>query len=560
MALGVVATLLAACAPKTEETRLPEAPEFTFSVKEAEFPVYVDSSVLFEAEQVKGTDVKTSWSVNGELVATLPSIRWKFTELGVSTVSFLAQNNLGRVTKEYKVTVLGIPLEVVYSIKGDAATAEVGVPFEASVTVVGGDKGTVHSWKLDDVVIGTDASISRTFAVADMGEHTLSYEGVNTDGEMASKTWTLTVVDLPLEVTFTPEETTLAAQELDRVTFAAEILHGVTGATYSWKVNGTEVATTDSYEFVCTTVGDFAVSVTVTNGIGETKSCSWTLTVTGKPLEVNFTPNSPYATAMEGEQITFAAEIVYGGSGAAYSWKLNGTEVSTSASYVHTCAGPGTYTVSVTVTNDKAENATHTWTLTVTEQSSEKKLMVIDAEGMTALPETTILKGNDNALSIVDNPCPSPVNAGSKVLKDDLSKATWATSGLVQVYLSHIASSERYNYHKVRIKVYLGINDYLPFMVLTNNNKASRPTKVNGTDFYPNHSKELWASLVKKNDWNVLEYDILTGNYSNVAASMADVTQIQFRFLVNYDNTNYPGSLSDTNTHIVYFDDIELVE
>jgi hypothetical protein len=97
-------------------------------------------------------------------------------------------------------------------------------------------------------------------------------------------------------------------------------------------------------------------------------------------------------------------------------------------------------------------------------------------------------------------------------------------------------------------------------MVITNNNKASRPTKVNGTAFYPNHSKELWASLVKKNDWNVLEYNIVEGNYANVAETFADITQIQFRFLVNYDNTNYPGSLSDTNTHIIYFDDIELVE
>ena len=65
---------------------------------------------------------------------------------------------------------------------------------------------------------------------------------------------------------------------------------------------------------------------------------------------------------------------------------------------------------------------------------------------------------------------------------------------------------------------------------------------------------------MKTDDWNVLEYNIVTGNYANVAETMADVTQVQFRLLVNYDNTNYPGSLSDTNTHIVYVDDIELVE
>ncbi|MBP5636408.1 MAG: PKD domain-containing protein [Bacteroidales bacterium] len=475
-AVALVAAFAAveACNPNEGPAEQPNvAPKVEFTIAESTLNVDVDAVVTFSATVVEGHDVTTEWFVDGEKVSTTPSVTWKFTSVGVYRVHFEAVNDLGKAEKDYTVNVAGIPLDVAFSVAEGAVEAVIGTPFEVGVTVNGGDKETVHAWTLDGADAGSGTTFSRTFTEDEIGTHTLVYHGENADGMTAGGTWTITVKDLPLEVTFTPD---------------------------------------------------------------------------GDALD-----------AMVGDKLNFAATVVHGALGAAYSWKLGENEVSTASAYSYECEAEGSYTVSCTVSNAAGEQASRSWTVTVA-QKTERSLMLIDAESMTELPATDILKGNDKALSIVDNPCVSTVNPGTKVLKDDLSAATWATSGLVQVYLNHIESSERYHYTTARIKVYLGENDYLPFMVITNNNKASRPTKVNGTAFYPNHSKELWASLVKKNDWNVLEYNIVDGNYSNVAETFADITQIQFRFLVNYDNSNYPGSLSDTNTHIVYFDDIELVE
>lgn len=473
IAAGLLVAGLAACEPNNNPVEEPKAPRIEFTITESLLNVNVDESITFNAKIVEGTNLTTSWSVDGEKVASTPSVTWTFTKVGTSAVHFEAVNELGKVEKDYTVNVAGIPLEVTFSVEEGPVEAVIGTPFEVSVTVNGGDKETVHAWTLDGADAGSGTSFSRTFGEDEIGTHSLVYHGENADGMTADATWTVNVKDLPLEVTFAPSDGTLSAMVGDKLNFAATIVHGAGGAAYSWTVGSEAVASASSYSFDCEAVGTYSIGCAVSNAAGENVSKTWTVTV---------------------------------------------------------------------------------------EEKSERTLMLIDAESMTELPATTILKGNDNALSIVDNPCVSSVNPGTKVLKDDLSAATWATSGLVQVYLSHIESSERYRYTTARIKVYLGENDYLPFMVLTNNNKASRPTKVNGTAFYPNHSKDLWASLVKKNDWNVLEYNIVEGNYSNVAETFADVTQIQFRFLVNYDNTNYPGSLSATNTHIVYFDDIELVE
>ena len=333
------------------------------------------------------------------------------------------------------------------------------------------------SWTLDGAEAGSGLVFSKTFTLEEIGVHTLVYEAVNTDGMGVTKTWTITVSDLPLEVTFSPETTELEA--------------------------------------------------------------------------------------MVGDNLTFSATIVHGSTGAAYAWKAGETTLGTEASLKYACAAEGTVTLTGTVTNAVGESAEKTWTITIGPKVDTGAYMLLDAETMTELPAATVLWFNDKAGSLADNPVPtSTVNSGTKVFKNDMASATWATSGLVKIYTNEIVeSSVRYKYKTVRIKVYLGNNDYLPFMVLPiNGDKASRPTKVNGTDFYPNHSQDLWNSLVKHDDWNVLEYNIETGNFQNVAATLADVSQIQFRFFVNYSNSNYPNPLSETNTHIVYFDDVEMLE
>lgn len=280
--LGATAAFMAACTPEAAQKVDPVAPEFKFSIAESSFSVDVDSTVFFGAELLKGTDVKTVWSVNGEKIAGTPSVKWTFSELGVSVVNFQASNSLGKVEKEYIVTVLGIPLVVSYSVEDSQVEAVVGTPLEIAVTVVSGDKSTVHSWMLDDEPVGDTPSFSKTFMEEEIGTHILSYYGENIDGESASKEWAITVVDLPLEVNFTPAEDAVESMETRSVNFAASIVHGATGATYSWKVDGEEVSTESTYVFDCTAQGVFTVSATVTNLIGEKAEKTWTLTVTEK--------------------------------------------------------------------------------------------------------------------------------------------------------------------------------------------------------------------------------------------------------------------------------------
>lgn len=482
LAAAVLLAGLASCQKQGEEAQQkPAAPKVEFSVEQETLNVSVDEAVEFKVTIVEGTNVATAWYVDDEKVSSTPSLVWKFTKVGTTTVHFVASNDLGKVEKNYSVVVAGIPLDVEYSKPEDAFEAVIGDEVMVSITIKGGDKGTVHSWELDGVEASTGLSFSKTFTEEEIGAHTLKYSGVNIDGMTASKTWAITVKDMPLEVVYTPANDAVSAMQGDQVAFSAGIKHGAGGAVYSWKVDGSEVGTASGYTFNCESLGTFAVSVSITNAAGEESTNNWTLTVTEK------------------------VALTY---------------------------------------------------------------MYLDAENLTSVPAFVtgnIVAGNP-ALGIVDNPLKNEENSGNKVFIDDMSARTSSSSGYVQIMLNQISNEDKAKYTTIRVKVYMGVNQYYPYMRITvGGNQDSLPTKINGSDFYPSAaSKANWDSLFKANDWNVLEYDVRTAKYNypdGTEKTLAPMDQFQFRFMVDYNNNNaITTGATSTNTQIVYFDDVELVE
>ena len=477
---GAAAALVAACTARPIQVEEPEsAPELRFSISESAFTVDVDSTVFFGAEILRGSNLTTSWSVNGEKVAGTPSVKWTFRELGVSTVRFLASNSLGNVEKEYTVTVLGIPLVVEYSREETSLDAVVGTPLEMSVTVLSGDKSTLHSWTLDGVQVGDAPLFSKTFTEEETGTHTLVYHGVNVDGESASRTWTVTVVDLPLEVNFTPAQESLEAMETTKLNFTAAIVHGRAGAVYSWKVDG---------ETVCS-----------------------------------------------------------------------------EAAYTHVCGAPGSYSVSVEVTNAIGEKAFRSWTLTVTEKKA-LSLVFCDFESFDMGPGIGgyfigNVAGGASVTQVAENPCKSASNPSAKVLLDrgSIMNQNNTTSGYFKFKINTFpdgvtAVPDREKLTRIRVKIYLGNCGYTPLLQEDTKSTRSAPSEINGIPFDTmNPTMEAWNAAIKTDDWNIFTYDLTTGKYSDQVNNLNQVSQVQFRVFVNFNNQNQKPA-------DVYFDDIEFLE
>ena len=70
-------------------------------------------------------------------------------------------------------------------------------------------------------------------------------------------------------------------------------------------------------------------------------------------------------------------------------------------------------------------------------------------------------------------------------------------------------------------------------------------------------NKETWEAAVKKNDWNVLEW-----NATQIDAGWTHFQNLQtleFRPFVKWDGSNVSGFDEVTNNRLIYVDDISFV-
>lgn len=271
------------CRPEektTENSPIPEIECFV-NAEAAEGVVndiLADSNVSFSATVTNTDDFNCAWYIDGEKVANITSFTMNFPDPGEYSVVFSAWNSTGKAQKELTLNVEGCPLEVTWSVEPGELSAKIGEPVEVSVTVVGGDKETVHTWKVDGETVSDSKSFSKTFETP--GEYSLTYSGVNRDGMTASGAWTLKILDADLEVSYSPDKSELSVQSGAELNFKANVTSGVFGLVYKWTVNGEELSETGAelkYKFE--TPGDFKVTQTVTNAAGASDSRTWDVTV-----------------------------------------------------------------------------------------------------------------------------------------------------------------------------------------------------------------------------------------------------------------------------------------
>lgn len=156
--------------------------------------------------------------------------------------------------------------------------------------------------------------------------------------------------------------------------------------------------------------------------------------------------------------------------------------------------------------------------------------------------------GNDNAMSLADNPCKSTSDSSDKVLKNDLSSSTHSTSGYVTLTLdqSRLPGNARSNLKGVRVKIYLGKAAYYPYFQLGGTKYI--PTKVNGVSI--SSAAGYAAQTLKSDDWNVFELALPNGNNLNA------YNEVQIRPFSLSDGSNISaGAVSETNPRVCWIDD-----
>lgn len=298
LAASLCAAMAWSCADPNElpEELEPVTPVVEFAVEAETMEVSVEAPVDFKAVIRSQGPVECTWSINDEIIAKTPETSFTFTETGTYNVDFRAFNTAGEVTKHYDVTVLGLPVGVEYSFMVDDEPVEAAgdifenVPllseFTAVATVVEGDRDSEMSWTLtkDATVVKTVEDNDFEHVFTELGTYTLTYKVENRYGEKAAKSVTIKVIDLPLEIVFTPEDETPEVAKGRTLEFKAEVVHGAEGLASTWTLDGEPVSEELGYVFTAEAKGDYTVVYSGSNAKGETASKTWTVTVTDVPV------------------------------------------------------------------------------------------------------------------------------------------------------------------------------------------------------------------------------------------------------------------------------------
>ena len=450
-------------------------------------------------------------------------------------------------------------VEFAYQEEGISAVVEAPVTFEADIT----SSGPVECfWAIDDEKIGSTPRVTWTFM--ETGEYTLHFEAFNEAGTFG-KDFAVKVTGVDLVVEFSPEpDTPIGIVMNETITVTATPVSGNRDVVHSWKIGDKEVSTEAVLSYAFDEAGEFTLTYTGTNHYGLTTTASWPVSVDELPLEVEFSENGPRINIQAGGSVEIIATAVNGGSGLVHSWSIDGEKVSEEAEFKRTFADKGVFTLTYSGRNTKGETASGRWVVGV------DAFLYDDFEAGTVIfPEG--YDGNKNAnvfvCSIVDNPYPTDANPSDKVLVDDLSWNNGGTSGYVTIKIDAdgeiISWADRKQYTKIAMKVYLGTNDYYPYLQIDlAPTPKSLPSEINGEPFdAKNPDAAAWKRLVKTDDWNVFVYDLVNGNYKDAFADVSEFGQIQFRPLSAIDGSSAPAAIDPvTNTKKVWIDDIQFIE
>ena len=416
-------------------------------------------------------------------------------------------------------------------------------------------------WFVDGKLAASTASMTYVFKAK--GTYDVRFEASNTAGKVG-KDYSVTVEGSPLKVEFSNEEETVSCLPGEEVLITATVVAGDKEVVHEWKVGDELVSTTAEFKHTFDEMGFYTVTYRGVNADEVSVNRTWTVTVDELPLEIEFSVTDATISCVQGNEVAITATVKNGGTGLVHAWKVGGDAVSATAEFRHTFDAAGTYAVTYEGVNAKGEKKNASWTVEVSEDAVG--YMFENFESRDALPGHFI---NGNAAiegtTLQENPYKTAVNPSNKVLRDLLLKES-GTSGYFDMGFSHL--TDRSKYRAIRVKVYLGKNLYYPRMqinVLPDGKKNKLPSKINGQPFTSSMKEADWKALIKTDDWNVFVYDLIDCGYQNADGSavtnFGDITAVQFRPLSKFNGNNIDaGAASETNTRIVYYDDIEFLE
>ncbi|MEM7220381.1 MAG: PKD domain-containing protein [Pseudomonadota bacterium] len=339
----------------------PPTPAFSVTPDNAPIPF----TATFDATasiDIDGSIAAYDWDFgDGSAAGSGETTTHTYTSDGNFTVTLMATDDEGAAASTTRSVRANIRPIADFSASTTLGLAPVGISFDATASVDPDGSITSYAWTFGDGNIGAGPTPSHTFGP---GTWTVTLTVTDNDGAQHSVSMDVIGNQAPVPafsvdnpIGLVPHSITVDASSSTDPDAPADSI-----ASYSWNFGDGTTASGVSASNTYTTAGIYIVTLTVTDSRGESASTTQQV-VANLPPVANFTASPevgliPLAVTVDG-----AASSDPNGTVDSYAWDFGDGATASGQIATHSYAAVGSYTITLTVTDN--DGATNTTTRTV---------------------------------------------------------------------------------------------------------------------------------------------------------------------------------------------------